>query len=285
MLNCARWSVFSSLLHQANSETMLDPISSITGRHVVFKCATALTFVLKSAACLAAPEEIQVYLDDVTQPGRFGTDLHNNFVISGSSTPDYEGAIAPRHVYRFTPEFYYGVNNTLELGLYLLTTTRPGFVSQYEGEKVRVKYIAPHDEERGSFWGANLEIGKTSIRVSEAPWNAELKGIYGFRADRWILAVNSNFDWSLSGQVNTPLSLEVDTKLGYKTDAGPQLGIESYNELGPVRDLGHINKLSQTLYGVIDTQLGQFDLNAGIGRGLTSVSDRWVFKFILGIHY
>jgi hypothetical protein len=89
----------------------------------------------------------------------------------------------------------------------------------------------------------------------------------------------------LSGQVNTPLSLEVDTKLAYKTDAGPQLGIESYNELGPVRDLGRINKLSQTLYGVIDTQLGQFDLNAGIGRGLTGVSDRWVFKFILGIHY
>ena len=61
--------------------------------------------------------------------------------------------------------------------------------------------------------------------------------------------------------------------------------IETYNELGPLRDLGHVNKLSQALYGVIDTQLGQFDLNAGIGRGLTSVSDRWVLKFIVGIHY
>ena len=264
---------------------MLNPLAPISDWHGVFRCAAGLGLALMSAACIAAPEEIQVYLDDVTEPGRFGTDLHNNFVISGSSAPDHEGAIAPRHVYRFTPEFYYGVSKTLELGLYLLTTTSPGFVTQYEGEKVRAKYIAPHDEDHGSFWGANLEIGKTGIRVSEAPWNAELKGIYGYRADRWTFAVNSNFDWSLSGQVNTPVSLELDTKFAYKTDAGPQLGIETYNELGPLRDLGHINKLSQTLYGVIDTQLGQFDLNAGIGRGLTSVSDRWVLKFIVGIHY
>jgi hypothetical protein len=251
----------------------------------VFKSTTGLGLALISAACIAAPEEIQVYLDDMTEPGHFGTDLHNNFVISGSSTPDYEGAIAPRHVYRFTPEFYYGVSNTVELGLYLLTTTSPGFVTRYEGEKVRIKYVAPHDEDHGSFWGANLEIGKTSIRVSEAPWNAELKGIYGSRTERWLFAVNSNFDWSLSGRVKAPVSLEVDTKVAYKTDAGPQLGIESYNELGPLRALGHINNLSQTLYGVIDTQLGQFDLNAGVGRGLTNVSDRWLFKFIVGIHY
>jgi hypothetical protein len=220
-----------------------------------------------------------------TEPGRFGTDLHYNFVISGCSTPDHEGALAPRHVYRLTPEFYYGLSNTVELGLYLLTTISPGLVTRYEGEKVRVKYIAPHDEDQGSFWGANLEIGKTGIRVSEVPWNAELKGIFGYRAERWILAVNSNFDRSWSGPTNTPVSLEIDTKVAYKTDLGYQLGIESYNELGPLRGLGHLNKLSQTLYGVIDTQLGQIDINAGIGRGFTSESDRWVFKFIVGIHY
>src|SRR5450759_228030 len=116
---------------------MLNPLASNNRRRVVFKSAAGLGLALMSAACMAAPEEIQVYLDDVTQPGRFGTDLHNNFVISGSSTADYGGAIAPRHVYRFTPEFYYGVSDTLELGLYLLTTTSPGLITRYEGEKLR----------------------------------------------------------------------------------------------------------------------------------------------------
>ena len=250
---------------------------------LLFVTANALTFV--SATASAAPEEIQVYLDDMTRPGYFGTDVHNNYVVSGSSTPDFPGAQPPNHVYRLTPEFYYGVTDTLELGLYVLTSVNAENTTHLDGEKLRAKYIAPHDEAQGAFWGANLEIGKTNPRVSEDAWNAELKGIYGLRSGRWIFAVNPNFDWNLSGPVNNPVSLDIDTKLAYKTDAGYQVGFESYNELGPLRDLGHLNQLSQTLYGVIDTQLGKFDLNAGIGRGLTTASDRWVIKFIVGFHY
>ncbi len=42
----------------------------------------------------AAPEKIQVYLDDATAPGKFGLDLHNNLTLSGSREPDYPGAQA-----------------------------------------------------------------------------------------------------------------------------------------------------------------------------------------------
>jgi hypothetical protein len=35
----------------------------------------------------------------------------------------------------------------------------------------------------------------------------------------------------------------------------------------------------------VDTELGGIELNAGIGRGLTTVADRWVFKFIVGMHF
>ena len=256
-----------------------------------FSARVALSLVIFAAlqsiipVAIAAPEEIQVYMDDMSEPGQFGTDVHNNFVISGSGTPDYTGAQPPAHVYRLTPEFYYGISDTLELGLYVLTTTSPGNAPNYDGAKVRLKYIAKHDETKGAFWGANLEIGKTTLRVSQAPWNAELKGIYGYRGDRWTFAVNSNFDWSLSGSVNSPVSLDIDTKLAYKTDQGYQVGIESYNELGPLSNLGHLNQQSQTLFAVVDTQVGKFDVNAGIGRGLTPTSDRWLLKFIVGVHY
>jgi hypothetical protein len=251
---------------------------------LLFTAAIAVALALISGTAAAAPEEIQVYMDDLSKPGGFGVDVHNNFVMSGSGTPDYPGAQPPNHVYRLTPEFYYGISDTLEAGLYLLTTTTPGNPVNYDGEKLRLKYIAEHDETKGSFWGANLEIGKTSLRVSQAAWNAELKGIYGYRADRWTFAVNSNFDWSLSSP-SSPVSLDIDTKVAYKTDAGYQIGLESYNELGPLRNLGHLNQLSQTLYGVIDTKLGKFDLNAGLGHGLTTASDRWLFKFIIGTHF
>ena len=245
---------------------------------------TAIGLVFTGGTATAAPEEIQVYMDDLSKPGGIGMDVHNSFVRSGSGTPDYPGAQPPNHVYRLTPEFYYGISDTLELGLYLLTTTTPGNSPNYDGEKIRLKYVAPHDETQGSFWGANLEIGKTSLRVSEAAWNAEFKGIYGYRSGRWTFAVNPNFDWSLSAP-SSPVSLDVDTKVAYKTDADYEVGFESYNELGPLRNLGHLNQLSQTLYGVIDTHVGKFDLNAGIGHGLTTASDRWLIKFIIGVHY
>ncbi len=223
-------------------------------------------------------------MDDMSKPGGFGMDVHNNIVISGSGTPDYPGAQPPNHVYRLTPEFYYGISDALELGLYVLTTTASGNSPNYDGAKIRLKYIYPHDEASGSFWGANLEIGKTTLRVSQAAWNAELKGIYGYRSGRWTFAVNPNLDWSLSTP-SSPLSLDIDTKIAYKTNAGYQLGLESYNECGPLNNLGHLNQQSETLFAVLDTQLGKFDLNAGIGYGLTTASDRWLIKFIVGTHF
>ena len=249
----------------------------------VIVVATAL--MLPSAGAHAAGDEIQVYLDDLTKPGRFGADLHNNFVVRGNRTPEYPGALPAHHTYRFTPEFYYGLTPTMELGLYLLTTAAPGEGAHYEGEKLRFKYIAPHDETVGSFWGVNLEIGNTRRRVSEVPWNAQLKGIYGFRSGPWTVGFNANFDWSLRGSPNSPVGLEADTKIAYQVREGLDVGLESYNELGPVRHLGRLNTLGQTLYAVVDTQIRKVDLNAGIGRGLTPGSDRWLLKFIVGLQY
>jgi hypothetical protein len=239
-----------------------------------------------NGAAQAAPEEIQVYIDDLTAPGSFGTDVHNNYVVSGSGTPDYPGGEAPEHLYRLTPEFYYGATDTLELGLYILTTTQPSRAPMFDGPKVRLKFIAPHDESEGAFWGANLEIGKTSLRVSELPWGTEFKGIWGYRAEPWLLAVNTNVDWESTRVFGGPVSFDVDTKLAYRTGLGYQVGFESYNELGPLNSLGQLNRRSETLYAVLDTDLGKsLDLDAGIGRGLTTVSDRWIVKFIVGIHY
>lgn len=239
---------------------------------------------LAAPLCLAAPEEIQVYLDDTSAPGQFGVDVHNNYVLSGRAAPDYPGETAPRHQYRLTPEFYYGISQTVELGLYILSTRDAQGNTNVDGSKVRVKYIAPHDPERGLFWGLNLEVGRTSLRVSETPWNAELKGIVGYRRGRWLLALNPNLDSSLS-KGGGPMTLQVDGKVAYGVTDKTQLGFETYNELGPLRKPQALNKNSKTLYAVVDTELGGLDLNAGIGRGVTPDADRWVGKAIVGMHF
>lgn len=174
-------------------------------------------------ACRAAPSKILAYLDDLRAPGQLGVDVHNDSVFSGRSAPDYPGEQAPAKVYRLTPEFAYGLSKTTELGLYLLSTRDAQAHVHGDAIKGRIKYIAPHASDARPFWGANLEVGRSSLRVSETRWNAEVKGILGYRTGGWTLAVNPNFDWSLSAG-GGPVTGDVDIKVDYSLDAKTQVG-------------------------------------------------------------
>lgn len=231
-----------------------------------------------------APEEIQVYLDDLTAPGRFGLDVHNNYAFDASSTPDYPGARPPDHVYRLTPEFYYGLSPTIELGLYVLGAFDREANAHLDGEKLRIKYVPVRAESTGVFYGLNVEIGRSDIAVAERRWNIEVKEILGVRSEHWLAAVNVNEDTSVFPR-HGAATLDIDTKLGWRADAKTQYGIELYNEVGSLRHLGYVHESSEMLYGVVDTELSGIDLNVGIGRGLTAGSDGWVAKAIVGFHF
>ena len=77
------------------------------------RCALAAVVPLARSA----PEEIQVYLDELTPPGRVGLDLHANYAVRACATPAYDGERPPDRVYRLTPEFYYGLSRSFDLGL------------------------------------------------------------------------------------------------------------------------------------------------------------------------
>jgi hypothetical protein len=245
----------------------------------------AAMLALPALNCRAASEEIQVYLDDLSAPGQTGVDVHNNYVFKGARTPGYAGEVPPHHVYRLTPEFYYGITPSLELGLYLLTSRSDSAGAKYEGTKLRLKYIAPHDEKAGAFWGLNLEIGKTNLRVSETPWNGQLKGIIGWRGAGWTFGANPNLDWSLS-KGGGPVAASLDLKLARQVAERSELGVELYSDLGPAKAIQAWKRNAKTLYLTLDQELAHdVDLNIGIGRGLTDDADKWTLKFIVGTHF
>lgn len=233
----------------------------------------------------AAPEEIQVYMDEMNKPGEFGLDIHLNDVFSGSAVPEYRGAQAPLHVFRTTPEFSYGLTPNLELGAYVLTSTLANGQTTVDGQKLRLKYMPTRAADDAFFTGLNLELGRVDHRINENPWNGELKGIFGYHSTRWTFALNTNVGFKVSGPVDSPTTLDLATKIAYKTDHDYQLGIESYNELGSFGNLGHLNQLSQTLFAVIDTSVRGWDINLGLGRGLTTVSDRWILKAVVSVPF
>jgi hypothetical protein len=255
-------------------------------------CSPAsLTAALLACALLAPPaahaasEEIQVYLDDLSAPGQFGVDVHNNLVLKGERTPAYPGATPPHHQYRLTPEFYYGITPTLELGLYLLGSRSAEGLSQGQGAKLRLKYVAAHDQASGGFWGLNLEIGKTTPGASPTPWNGQLKAILGWRSGPWTFGANPNLDWSLS-KGGEPAAASLDLKVARQLAERTQLGAELYSDLGPARGVQAWRRNAKTFYLVLDQELGaDIDLNLGLGRGLTPDADRWTLKFIVGTHF
>lgn len=61
------------------------------------------------------------------------------------------------------------------------------------------------------------------------------------------------------------------------------LGVEYYSALGPFGRFSTFNEQQHDIYAVVDFKVGRFDVNAGLGYGLTGGSDRLMAKLILGM--
>lgn len=197
--------------------------------------------------------------------------------------PEYPGQEPSLHRWRITPEFSLGLTHQFELGLYLpLATIAPDGTPRAEGAKARIKWLAPHGEE-GFYWGANVEIGRVAHALDQNPWNGELKLIGGWRRGRWAAAVNGNIDFVISGPTPGPATLQLASKLGYRIGPATTLGIESYNGMGPLRSPGNLSQNEHATYLAVDTKLGRWDINAGIGRGYGANADQTIVKLVTGV--
>jgi hypothetical protein len=233
----------------------------------------------------AAPEEIQVYEDDLDKPGQFGLDVHVNDVFQNDAPPDYPGEQPSLHRLRVTPEFSYGWTPNLELGLYLPLATLQGDRFDVGGSKVRIKFIAPKPATQAWYWGANFEIGYQDHLLDINPWNAELKGIVGWRGGPWDVAFNTNLDWAVAGPDRSPANTTVQfaTKVSYKVVPNWAVGVESYDGVGSFQRFPQVDGAGHSIYATVDTSFGLWDLNLGIGRGYSGEPDQWILKFIVGV--
>lgn len=244
----------------------------------------AAVLTLTAGAAHAADEEIQVYMNEMSRKGGYGLDVHTSYVLSGDRTPGFPGEQRSVRRLRVTPEWAYGLSDNIELGAYLpLTTLDHNGRFNVSGEKMRIKFIAPHPAEQAWFWGLNFELGRVQHRLDPNPWNAELKGIWGVKAGSWTVASNLNYDFKVHGPAPSPSTLDVSTKLSYQLNDRLSLGVESYNDLGETRRLGHLGRQSQAVYAVIDRSFGAWDLDLGVGHGYAGAQDAWTVKAIIGV--
>ena len=125
----------------------------------------ALTFMVPALAALQ--DEIQVYTDEINEPGKYGLEWHINSTPSGISVPGYPGEITSHHGLRITPEFSRGLTKTLEVGLYVPTAFSPRGSFYAPGLKARLKWLPLQSQDTGGFFaGVNVELSQISQRFN-----------------------------------------------------------------------------------------------------------------------
>ncbi len=234
---------------------------------------------------LAAPDEIEVYTDEMSAPGEFGLEQHLNYVIKGTQAPEYPGQMSTHHVTQATPEFYYGIAKNLEAGLYLPLAFTPDGNAFLNGLRLRLKYIAPHREDEKMFYGLNVEVGRNALRTSESISGMELRPIIGYHDSKWLVSFNPILNFGLAANVSHQAHFEPALKLTRHVLDGTSAGFEYYGEYGSLSHLSPSAQRIHTLYAVVDVEAAGFDVNFGIGRGFANAGDIWVAKGIIALPF
>jgi len=228
----------------------------------------------------AVNDEIQVYTGEIAKVGQWTIQFHNNYAINGRNEPDFEGGIIPNHALNGTPELAYGFTPWWEMGLYApYAVDRNGqFLSN--AFKIRQLFVTPDASKRSFFYGVNFEFSYATPRFSQTRWNLEIRPIIGFRSGDYELIINPIVDVGFgdNGDATFAPAAKFDRKFGQNL----ALGVEYYTGLGPIRDIVPFNEQQHNIYAVADFKIGRWDVNAGIGYGLTGGSDRVMAKLILG---
>ena len=251
------------------------------------RSSVLLAALLASAAAAASTDEIQVYTDDINAVGERGLELHVNTTPRGRSKPDYAGEIPPQHGMRVTPEFSWGITETLETGLYLPAMRDADGNYFLGGAKLRLKWVPQRAAEQGGwYFGANGEISNLTKKFSESRASTELRVMAGYRTRDWIIGFNPIFDWALSsGFRDSRPDTTYSWKAAHSVAEGVALGLEYYRDVGKLGRSPPIDQQDHVLYLALDVDRKPWVFNIGIGRGLTGGADAWTLKTIIDIPF
>lgn len=242
--------------------------------------AGLLLLVLYSAAASAQTDEIQVYDAEIAKPGVFNLMVHNNFTPEGLKTPRFSGGLVPNQTLNGVPEWAYGVTDWFEQGLYLpLYSMANGEGPVLDGFKVRELFVVPHAAERTFFYGVNFEFSHNSTHWDPNRYTSEIRPIIGWHLGQFDFIINPILDNSWTGFNN--LDFAPSVRIAYNVSNTWAVATEVYSDYGPLKHFLPADEQSQQLFGVVDYKSDDFNIEAGVGFGLTPASDRLVVKLMI----
>jgi hypothetical protein len=259
-------------------------------RHTVSRLVVAAAFAASALHATDAhagdPFEIQVYDGTANGPLVPGIELHLNQWATGNrdATPPEAALHGQFHA---TLEPSLGLTPFWELGAYLQGAVRTDDgVVDWAGAKLRSKFVTPPTWDAHWRLGVNLEVSYLPATYDHDKWGSEVRPIVAWHDDDWLFALNPILDQPLAGS-DASQGPSLAPALKVARTVGPvALGIEYYATLGPLSSVLPWKDEQQQIFEVVDLlSIEDFELNAGVGEGLTSASEGVVFKVILGYEF
>jgi hypothetical protein len=245
-----------------------------------------LLFALASGSAYAVlQDEIQVYDDQINDPGQWGLQMHLNSTPSGPRYIPPQDGMVDTHGYRSTAEVSYGLTPTLEAGLYLPVVHGYYDGTQFAGPRVRLKWIPQKAPDQGGvFYGLNVEVSDIKPIYEPTQQMVELRSIIGYKDEKWLWDVNPTLDYNLrpgyrqGGPVFSP-----QFKVGRTILPGLMGGFEYYPVIGTLNGLYPYYQQNNVLFAALDVNMKPWVINFGVGKGLSQAADGWTIKAIIDI--
>jgi hypothetical protein len=240
----------------------------------------AAILLTASTVSARAVDEIQVYNAEIAKVGQWTFQLHNNYAFIGRKEPDFPGGLIPNHALQGTGEWAWGITDWWEMGFYTPYAVDQELTPYSNAAKIRQLFVIPNAAEREFFYGVNFEFSYAMPQFSETRWNMEIRPIVGWRKGDYEFIINPIVDLGF-GQ-NGGAEFVPAARFARKLGENLAVGVEYYTDLGPLQSWLPFNEQQHNVYAVVDFKIGRFDVNAGVGYGLTPGSDRLMYKMIIG---
>jgi hypothetical protein len=230
--------------------------------------------------------EIQVYGYDQVEPGHTMVELHSNFTIDGSKTV-IDGMLPTNHAEHETVEITHGFEDWFEVGFYIFTAERNGYGVQWVGDHIRPRFRIPKKWKWPVGLSLSNEVGYQRAKFSTDTWTWEMRPIIDKQIGRWYLDFNPVFDRSLHGQtVNQGFVFSPNFKFSYDFTKKITGGFEYYGSVGPATDFSPVGLQQHQIFPAIDLNLApNWEVNFGLGVGITHSTDHLIAKMILGYRF
>ena len=230
--------------------------------------------------------EIQVYGSELVDPGRTMFELHSNFTFQGSKE-SVDGMYPTNHQLHETLEITHGFTDWFETGFYVFTSAQSGVGWDWVGDHIRPRFAVPKRWNWPVGLSLSQEIGYQRSQWSADTWTYELRPIIDKQLGRWYFSFNPTFDKSIHGlSENEGFVFAPNFKFSYDFTRKITGGFEYYGSLGPATDFAPVSEQEQQIVPAIDLNLSpKWEVNFGVGVGVTRSTDHLIAKMILGYRF